>query len=127
MSVVQTGKKLGGNKRVCEFRPQIIDDQQVAVTDVIGDTGCRLRALPVKSTPGQDIKKLGSAEVDHQVSLVDQFLCDTAGQKRFTRSYCTIKKQVSVVLIEAFYEILAYLYSFCKFFKILSRIIIIRK
>ena len=65
MPAVETGKKLGGDKGVGKFCSEVVDDQQITVTDIVGDTGCRLRAVPVKSAFRQDVKELGSAEVDH--------------------------------------------------------------
>ena len=53
--LADTGEELGGNEGIGEFRPQVIDDQQITSIEIVGEFSQRVSAATAESAVGQPV------------------------------------------------------------------------
>ena len=76
LAVVDEPEQLGFHKVVAPFGAQIVDDQQVAVTDHVG-VGTAFRE-PVEGGVSHQIKDIGGTEVQGGVTVFPRLVDDAA-------------------------------------------------
>ncbi len=96
MPLIDERKQLRDDKTVCTFRPEIIDDEKVACIKVILQTNEILPVISVEGESGQSSEELSRREINHRMALLQDFMCNTNGQERFSGAYITIEKQILI-------------------------------
>ena len=71
MAVINQRKKLGIHEIVCVFGSQIVNNQQIALKQILVRFAVFLYASVIKLYLGKSIKKSGSAEIDNGMPAIN--------------------------------------------------------
>ena len=91
-TLVDTAEKLRGYKAVGQFRPQIINDEQITVID----KRSHIRGLDVffEGISRQKVEKVKGTEIQNKIRTVQKFLCDTVGKVGLSYTSISINHKI---------------------------------
>ena len=65
MPLIQTGEQLGGYKSIGHLCAEVINDQQIAVIQILVESGESFFCPAVEGLTGKSFKQPGSTDIDH--------------------------------------------------------------